>query len=251
MADVDGVAKRWDETSYFQDYQNNGGYVSQALYNDNRDARFFASIVHDSTQLLSNTVTMRIGGNMHPDMSKKGTNASTRTGYFVRKGLYNVSGFKAVVYTNYHQTLTRLGRAYLNYAEVLLRLNKTDEAIEYINKTRTTHGNLPALPTGLSSDDAWKWYKIERRVELFMENDRYWSLLRWGKEDNLDVISELNDKSYNFFEISEDGKTFEVKPVFIGASNHKKRFSKKRYLMPVPQGEIELNDKLDQNPLWN
>ncbi|MEO8416744.1 MAG: RagB/SusD family nutrient uptake outer membrane protein, partial [Ginsengibacter sp.] len=183
VTDIDGVAKRWDETTYYQDFLSKGGFVSNAVFNRRRDSRFFASIVYDSSKLFTNLVTTRIGGNMHYLQSTKGTSASTPTGFFIRKGIYeNIQGYIAVINTNYHQSITRLGRAYLNYAEVMLRLNNPATAIEYVNKTRTAHGNLPALPTGLSSVDAWKWYKIERRVELFYENDRYWSLLRWGKE---------------------------------------------------------------------
>lgn len=250
VTDVDGVAKQWDQTSYYDDFVNNGGFVSDAAYNQYRDKRFEASIVRDSSQLFSNTVTTRLGGNMHPDESKKGTNLSTRTGYFVRKGIYDVTGYKAVVYTAYHQNITRIGRAYLNYAEVMLRLNSPDVAVEYINKTRTVHGGLPALSTSLSTSEVWDVYKRERRVELFFENDRYWSLLRWGKEEGLSVISELNDKVYTFFEISADGRSYKEIPVFLGVDIHHKRFSERRYLFPVPQGERILNEKYDQNPLW-
>ncbi len=45
---------------------------------------------------------------------------------------------------------------------------KKDKAIEYINKTRTLHGGLPAhTAAAMTLDDAWKAYKSERRVELF------------------------------------------------------------------------------------
>lgn len=250
VTDVDGVAKKWDETEYYSDFQENGGYVSEAIYNEHRDKRFFASIVRDSSMLLTNMVTTRIGGNMHYLQSTKGTQYSTPSGYFIKKYVYDLSGFQAKVYTNFHQSVTRLGRAYLNYAEIMLRLNQPATAIEYINKTRTAHGNLPALSSSLSIEDAWKYYKIERRVELFLENDRYWSLLRWGKEDGGGVISELNDKVHTYFEIGADGKSFEIKDIVLNPGNHKKRFSTKRYLFPVPQGQIDLNEKLDQNPGW-
>ena len=252
VTDVDGIAKKWDATQYYADYSaSTDSNLFKAIYNEHRDQRFFASIVSDSSEFLGNTICMRVGGNMHPDMSKKGTNASTRSGYYVRKGIYPIVGYKNNVYTAYHHTLTRLGRAYLNYAEVMLRLNKTDIAIDYINMTRTTHGGLSALNTGLSNDEVWKWYKIERRVELFMENDRYWSLLRWGKEEGLAVVSELNDKQHTFFEIDAKGKAYTFETKLIGGSTHEKRFSEKRYLFPVPQGERDLNDALDQNPNWN
>ncbi|MGJ8658332.1 MAG: RagB/SusD family nutrient uptake outer membrane protein [Cellulophaga fucicola] len=251
VADTDGVAKKWDQTTYYQDFVNSGGFLSDAIYNEHRDARFYASIVQDSSKLFSNTVTTRVGGNMHYAQSTKGTEASTISGYFLRKGIYeSIDGYKATVFTNHHQIAMRLGRAYLNYAEVLLRLNDVPTAVEYINKTRSVHGKLPQLSTAITITDAWNWYKTERRVELFFENDRYWSLLRWGKEEGGNVISELNDKQYTYFEISEDGKSFERKPVLLKVGNQKKRFSTRRYLFPVPQNERILNDLLDQNPEW-
>ena len=110
------------------------------------------------------------------------------------KGVYENKKLWANDNTPYHYLIMRLGRAYLNYAEVMLRLNQVDKAIEYINMVRTTHGGLPALEMGLSANDAWENYRRERRVELFFENDRYWSLLRWGKEAGDIIIPE----SYNF-----------------------------------------------------
>ncbi|GGZ38064.1 membrane protein [Echinicola pacifica] len=250
VADVDGTAKRWDETSYFQDFQSNGGYLSEAIYNEARDDRFEASILYDSTYLFSNLVTTRVGGNLYYTESTKGTNRSTPSGYFMKKFIYDIPGFKADLHSSYAQALARLGRSYLNYAEVMLRLNDIATAVEYINKTRVEHGGLPALSAGISLEEAWEYYKIERRVELFFENDRYWSLLRWGLEEGGNVIPELNDKQYKFFEISEDGKAFEIKNVFLNAANHKKRFSPRRYLFPVPENERVLNQNLDQNPGW-
>lgn len=38
----------------------------------------------------------------------------------------------------------------------LLRQNKVNAAIEYINKTRTVHGGLPELPSGLSAEERGK-----------------------------------------------------------------------------------------------
>ena len=180
----------------------------------------------------------------------KGTQYSTPSGYFVKKYIYDMTGFQAKAFTNYHQSVTRLGRAYLNYAEVMLRLNQPKIAVQYINETRTKHGGLPELPETMAIEDVWKYYKIERRVELFLENDRYWSLLRWGKEDGGGVIPELNDKVHKYFEISSDGQSFEIKDIVLNPDNQKKRFSTKRYLFPVPQGERDLNEKLDQNPGW-
>lgn len=254
VIDRDGKAKKWNETTYYEDYINNPGkhWVSEHLYK-NRDNRFYASIAYDSTYIYDNLIVTRITGNMHRKSLNKASRLSTRTGYFIRKTLYEKEPIQALNYTNYHHVIFRLGRSYLNYAEACLRLGDKNTAIEYINKTRTTHGGLPALDAAtMTIEDAWKAYKSERRVELFFEGDRYWSLLRWGKADGLDVIPELNH-AFQTLEIAADGKSYQMINVPDVHGLNIRAFSPKRYLFPIPKKEIELNEKLanDQNPGWN
>jgi len=247
-------AKKWNETSYYEDYINNPGtyWVSDHLYK-HRDQRFYASIAYDSTYIYENLVVTRITGNMHRKSLNKASKLSTRTGYFVRKTLYEKEPIFAQNYTDYHHVILRLGRSYLNYAEACLRLNEKDKAIEYINKTRTLHGGLPAhTAAAMTLDDAWKAYKSERRVELFFEGDRYWSLIRWGKADGLEVIPELNH-AFQTLEIAADGHSYEMIDVPDVHGLNSRAFSAKRYLFPIPKKEMELNKNLanDQNPGWN
>lgn len=254
VIDRDGKAKKWNETSYYEDYINNPGtyWVSDHLYK-HRDQRFYASIAYDSTYIYENLVVTRITGNMHRKSLNKASKLSTRTGYFVRKTLYEKEPIFAQNYTDYHHVILRLGRSYLNYAEACLRLNEKDKAIEYINKTRTLHGGLPAhTAAAMTLDDAWKAYKSERRVELFFEGDRYWSLIRWGKADGLEVIPELNH-AFQTLEIAADGHSYEMIDVPDVHGLNSRAFSAKRYLFPIPKKEMELNKNLanDQNPGWN
>jgi len=160
VVDTDGVAKKWDETSYYDDWKNNGGYVSSFLWK-NRDARFEASIAHDSTYLFKNLITTRVGGNLHRAMMLKGQANSSRSGIWMRKCIYEQEPLFAKNSTPYHRIIARLGRSYLNYAEALLRVDRTADAISAMNVTRTQHGNLPALATDLSAEEAWKYYKID------------------------------------------------------------------------------------------
>lgn len=248
VKDVDGKAVDWDESSYYQNYQQHGGYVSEAIYT-NRDNRFYATIVHDSTQYFNSLVTMRAKGNLHWNSRVDGDWGMALTGYIYRKGVYTDKPVLNSTPTFYHHVVLRLGRSYLNYAEALLRLNEVTAAIEYINKTRTVHGGLPALPTSLSLEDAWNAYKRERRVELVHEGDRYWSLLRWGKADKQNTIEELQ-KVHHAISISEDGKSFEIIPLPFQTSFNERVFTKKRFLFPVPEGERVNNPSLDQNEGW-
>lgn len=250
VVDIDGKAKRWNETSYLLDYNRGAGTVAQAMY-EHRDTRFYASIVYDGSSFFNSHITTRLGGNLHYLNNKEKDRHMTKTGYLYRKHIYEEKPVIASVFTNYHLISLRLGRSYLNYAEVLLRLGQIGEAIEYINRTRVTHGQLPPLDLGLSEAEAWAYYRIERRVELVQEADRYWSLLRWGKEDNLTTIPELNT-SPTAIEISEDGAHFSIIPVPVVGPANERRFSAKRYLLPIPRIETIENEALanDQNEGW-
>lgn len=251
VVDADGKAKHWSETSYYASFVPGKDKVYDVLY-QNRDKRFHANIVADSTMYFTSLITTRINGNVHYGSNVQQDRHMTKSGYLVRKNIYEDNWLYYDVPTDYHYVLLRLGRSYLNYAELLLR-SKGEAgkatALTYINKMRTTHGGLPELESGMSIDDVWKYYKIERRADLFQENDRYWSLLRWGKEEKLETIPELNSTP-TAISIAEDGKSFEIitVPVVFGANA--RRFTSKRYLLPIPRTETVENINITQNLGW-
>ncbi|SMO32486.1 Starch-binding associating with outer membrane [Saccharicrinis carchari] len=249
--DADGESKPWNQTSYFQAFVPHVSSVQDAMYK-NRDKRFYASIVQDSSMMYTSLLTTRIGGNVHYASNVQQDRHMTKSGYVFRKAIYEAQWLYYNVPTDYHYTILRLGRAYLNYAELLMRIDANanmETAIEYINMTRVEHGGLSPLSTSISIDELWDAYKIERRVDLLQENDRYWSLLRWGKEDNLSVIPELSEIP-TAISIGEDGKTFEIIPVPVVAGANDRNFTSRRYLLPLPKSETNENPNINQNPGW-
>jgi hypothetical protein len=158
--------------------------------------------------------------------------------------------------------VTRLGRVLLNKAEAILWLagmgqGNFSEAVAICNQNRTTHGKLPEATAG-SLEDAWKLYMKERRVEMVMENDYYWSLLRWGKHGGFanngvapsGKINELT-VSPTYVEITNDRKSFYVGTVTHGGNDVRAFDEARRYLLPIPQGQINRNPNLGpQNPGW-
>ena len=251
VIDKDGVAKPWNEASYYtEDFKQGKLWVNDAIYG-HRDKRFAATIVYDSCHFFTSLVTTRLKGNIHYLSNKEQARHVTKSGYVYRKGVYEDKWLWYSDPTNYHYVVLRLGRSYLNYAEAMLRLGDKSSAIEYINKTRDVHGGLPGLTATTSLEDVWKYYKIERRAELVQENDRYWSLLRWGKEEGLNVIPELNTTP-TAITISEDGRTFSIGTVQAVDAANARVFTKRRYLLPVPRSERNENPNLadDQNPGW-
>ena len=192
---------------------------------------------------------LREGGNLYYTSKTTEFWGMPVSGYVYRKCVYEAKRLLNSEKTDYHYTLLRLGRSYLNYAEIKLRQGDKETAIDYINRTRVTHGGLPELPKSLSLEDTWKEYKRERRIELVSEGDRYWSVLRWGKADGLEVVPELTVEQ-KFMKIAPDGKSFEIIPIPIYQSDNERTFTKKHYLFPVPQGQRDLNPNLDQNEGW-
>ena len=267
-ADVKDLAyetKELDENTlaYQLKSTNPDDQLNQVMYT-NRDQRFYDAIQYDSCTFYNELITLHKGGNLH--RLSKGSLAKDHTplsNYLWKKYIYVATNRQFVdVPTDYHYVIFRYGRALLNKAEALLCLGKADaskvsQAVSTFNQTRTTHGQLPAS-TATTLADAWNDYKIERRVDLALEGDYYWSLIRWGLyggEANHgkpagDIIPELNSPA-TFIEISKDRHLMFVGTV--GFTNADRRFSAKRYLFPIPQGVINANSAIkdsDQNPGW-
>lgn len=243
VTDKDGIAKKWNQTSYYTDYNARGGYASSVLYN-NRDKRFYTTVVYDSTKLFNNWVLTRDLGNLNRLGNKLSDWGMSESDYYYRKGLYEAKKVWYSDATDYSQPIIRLGEVYLNYAEALLLTGKTNEAITAINQTRQIHGGLPALGA-LSANQVWSVYKDERRVELVLENDRYWSVLRWAKFNNLDVVPELVE-SIRRVDITTDGKNFSFANITLNDNSYRV-FTKRRFLFPVPLAQIQANPNLAPN----
>lgn len=233
------------------------------LANENRDARWKATIISDSTRFYGELFTTCMRGNANRflgEINGAGYGLGLSNMYW-RKGIYtNVSpSFLNSVQTDYHYVCTRLGRVYLNLAEAYLLKGDLTNALINLNKTRVAHGQLPASQAGTLTA-AWIDYKRERRVELTEENDFYYSLLRWGRfgGDANDgrasgaTITNLTEP-IRVMETSKDRKSFcVVTGSFRNGGYNQRVFNfDRRYLFPIPQGFIDANSKFGpQNPNW-
>lgn len=104
---------------------------------------------------------------------------------------------------------TPMNRIVFRYADVLLeraeayaQLNETGEAIKLVNKIRlrakqstgmianypSDYGvkfNISTYNGSYSQEDALKIVKMERRLEMGMESERFFDLVRWGEAENV------------------------------------------------------------------
>lgn len=219
--------------------------LSRLMY-ENRDARFYATVVYDGATWLGETVHTNMKGNLGQwgrDREDGGW-YQTVTNYYWRKNTIENPNPRAFhsVQINYHYCLARVGEAYMNLAEAQLLLGQTQAAVTALNATRQTHGSLPAS-TATTEQDAWKDYIRERRVEMAMEGaDVYFSYLRWGKYGRKadgttttagGVIDDLNRPVYKI-EINS-ARTEAIVCQLTVLNSASRVFSTRRYLLPLQQ----------------
>lgn len=258
----DKVPKLAEETTFKKGRIKAGSNETiWTLTNDNRDARWKASIISDSSTFYGELFTTTLKGNTTRWISMSGTDyGAGASNMYWRKGVYtSVSpSFLNSVTTDYHYVCTRLGRVFLNLVEAYLLKGDVANAIVTLNKTRVFHGKLPPS-TATNLNDAWNDYKRERRVELTEENDRYYSLLRWGRLGGAanngiapgGTIQELTE-DMQVMDISKDRKSFAIfTGSFKGAYDQREFDVTRRYLFPIAQSFLDNNPNFGpQNPGW-
>jgi hypothetical protein len=142
------------------------------------------------------------------------------TGYNVRKFLVPVSWADNYDNNDNNFVVYRFADVLLMKAEALNEQGLTSEAAAPLNTVRGRAG-LPAKPTTLSYEDMKEAIIHERRIELAFEGHRWFDLIR----------IDGGQYAVNFFHS-------------IGQT----RANIDRLLYPIPQGEIDANPLLEQNP---
>src|SRR5690606_6988375 len=142
----------------------------------------------------------------------------------------------------------RLAEFYLLYAEALNEVNPNDPRIlEYIDKVRERAGipRLAEIKPELLGDKAGirEAVRREMRVELATEGQRYFDVRRWMIADGLPGEGGQGGQFH--------GLDMEA-PTLDGFYNRTvvqtRAFTRKQYLFPLPQDEIQLSRLLVQNP---
>lgn len=175
--------------------------------------------------------------------------SATRTGYYERKFLHPTAGDNNVV-AGANWKLFRLGEVILNFAEAAAEAGHLEEARQAVNEIRARVG-MPALPDNLSQRELIMRVRHERRVELAMEENRYFDVRRWTQPDG-DLSA--TDRWVTAMEITRnaDGTfTYKRRPV---RTEDRKNYTNKFLWLPVPLAEanrlISITGENWQNPGW-
>lgn len=221
------------------DDPTNTMYDAQDPYS-NRDARFYQSIIYNGStwetylmSMVTNTVDPSKNGSCKPRLGK------ARCGYGPKKFIEELDP-STNIYGGYAQSNNW---PYFRYAEVLLNyaeaknesLSVPDESVyNAVNEVRA-RSNQPNLPTGLSKEEMRKRIKNERRVELLLEEHRFYDLRRW-KDGNVLAEPIMGMNIYNNNITLKYGISKVEDRVFTG----------EHYYLPIPLSEQEKNPLLKE-----
>ena len=263
-------------------YKGNGTYTpAYSAYDSvfvNRDPRLKQSIVYpgydkwygrEDGRGTSNPAEDASRTNIFrsPKFNNDGRGAVTYTGYYIRK---YAEPSKIPVYNQDDNDIIfiRYGEVLLNYAEAMQELGALDQTVidETVNLLRDRVGmkrmNLNELAAnGL---DAREELERERRVELFMEGQRWFDLIRWEQGYKLGVDKSESPERQEMGIVKGIRRDYAFDPS-VFTSNTKfddqgylifddsRVFeSPKNYLFSLPFRQMELNPNLrPNNPGWD
>lgn len=156
-----------------------------------------------------------------------------------------------------NERIIRLPDVYLMYAEACYHTGDEGKAREYVNKVRARArgGNEDVLPDVTSGGAALlEAIYHERRLELALENHRFWDLTRWGlmeetiKNTGYWVRADVTEE----VEVDEHGNEVFTYIVTNGNTDRKRITNYNpavHVLMPIPQNEIDISGwSGQQNP---
>lgn len=218
----------------------------------NREPRFYAFIGFDRGpyELNGETVTLKLRAGEKNGMVNLNSD-HLYGGYALKKGVSpdnNVTQTRFSL-TTYPFPLMRLGELYLNYAEASANYSgRLDaNATTYFNAIRAKAG-LPTLAEafGAPADNQLvQIVKRERMIEFMFEAHWLYDLKRW-KEAEPFFAKDANGMR-GLYSQGRTAETYYQDYTLIGRPLI---FSRKQYLHPIRQSDIDVNHNLVQNPGW-
>jgi len=221
----------------------------------NRDSRFEQSLlwhgcIWETTTIYTHTNTTGGGhGNSQNSIYK------ARCGYGLRKFLEDYGDHSAgLLYGSPPVWAQDNSWPYFRYAEVLLNyaeaknesLGAPDQSVyDAVNEVRGRAGQ-PDLPAGLTKDQMRARIKNERRVELVLEEHRFFDLRRWKDVDKLRETVKGIFVYYNPDYGGTGGTEYPAGNSYVIRDIEQRIFNESLYYLPIPQGEIDKNPLLAQ-----
>lgn len=253
-----GVDKR--DTNWIYGTGNAGEITARGTYNMycNREPRFYNAVsFHGAWQECAKR-PYDFFYNGKDNVRTSSPHDAPQNGYLVRKGLCMTDNLKEGTITDRQGFTYRLAFTYLDYAEAVNEADNSaaarEQSLIYLNRIRERAGvrqyTFNAVPVydskyihiENSQDAVRKAVKAERRVELCLENNRWYDLRRWKEAES---TPEMTGDDYGMNSEGKNADEFFRRTVF-----QTRVWKKCYYWMPIYIDEYEKNPNLVQAPFW-
>ncbi len=206
---------------------------------DNRDPRFYASILYDGAIWMGRPTETFSGGLDSREGPIESWNASL-SGYYLKKFVpEDIPPIGGTVYPVTPYIYFRYAEILLNYAEAEFMLGHEEIARTYINQVRN-RSDVRMPPVTESGEALLKRIRHERQIELVFEGHRYFDVRRWK------IANETETKNIIGIAITKSPsgvKSYTTKNLITRTWNDR------LYLLPIPREEIDRSlGSLTQNP---
>ena len=152
-----------------------------------------------------------------------------------RKLISSIAGLVSSTASGYDLPVLRYAELLLIYAEALIENGKINEGIEQINMVRARPSvDMPPVSASDKSEATAK-LRHERRIELNLEMQRLFDLRRWG------IVEEELGAGLNSTKVLV---RYGDDTMYKGTQCE----FPKHLLMPIPLGELDINEFVQQNP---
>lgn len=217
---------------------NNPVHAAQPF--QNREPRFYASVLYNGAIWKGRTIETAVGGkDGFEQYGAQQSGGGTVTGFYIRKMIDENAPMDGISTQSWYEV--RYAEVLLNHAEALNELGRGAEALVSLNKVRE-RARLPKV-TVTDQVALREIIREERKVELAFEGHRLWDLRRWKK-----AVEVLDGKRMHGMKITKSGDSFTFEKVECDDKN--RVFKESYYKLPVPQNEIDNNPLCKQTPLW-
>lgn len=212
----------------------------------NRDPRMGYTVFYNGQQWLGRAVETFEGGKDKPG----GTLVQTKTGYYLRKFLPDLSTASAYSTQDHNFIIFRYAEILLDYAEALNEVGgAANTTLAYTQLTNIRKragitagtGSLYGLTAAMSQSQMRDAIRLERRLELAFEEHRFWDERRWSAAG-----TDFN-KALHGTTIIKTGSTFTYQTKTVGNIVF---IAPKMYLYPFAFTDLQSNTALTQNPGW-
>jgi len=209
------------------------------IYNGTTTFSYTYKYMNGSGQVISQAKTYKPGDSVIYDYRW------SETGINVRKMISNLAGLTNVRWCGQDVPLMRMSDLYLFLAEALAEQNKP-EALTWVNKVRSRASvNIAPRSVGdgrVGDASLVEIVRHERRVELAMEGERLFDLIRWG------IVKQVfgngtKVKRHFYSDFLTDAASKYDAPLVSKLPDN--------VLFPIPQSEIDQNSQINSNnPGW-